>query len=306
MKKGTILKLHEYFFTNHKDEVPRAMKQFFKDDFTGPGGKLNINDDREESLFLEWLTFDYKMQNDRKLMENFIIENPYHLSKQELQVYEDMQMNKYGLYEIKKIKIDEWLELESLSSGKIYKIVEKIGTHEAKTEQIFICRVGKIDGHFEMIGSDPIVLPVHFGDGMKKMFLKDEKGFTPINTREIFLKPSPSKSPTIMEKTITKGASMSNEAIEIKRKKISKKLANLLKETQSPHSLEEILAIIYNEKGQGDMAKIIHMFDDYPQSKLQGLLNLIAEAWNYFPHKQLDNKSPQQKAKELYGDKANN
>ncbi len=81
-----------------------------------------------------------------------------------------------------------------------------------------------------------------------------------------------------------------------KREEIEKEFSRLLKETSSPFSVEHIEDIIYHEKDNDDMMKIIAMFDRGSDiSELENILELTNDAWNYFPHKILDGLSPAEK-----------
>lgn len=77
------------------------------------------------------------------------------------------------------------------------------------------------------------------------------------------------------------------------RKEIEKKLEELLKQTKSDFSLENIKEIIYNEKDQNDLVKIIEIFDKGQNiDDLNSILAIVNDAWNYFPHKCLNGLSP--------------
>jgi len=49
------------------------------------------------------------------------------------------------------------------------------------------------------------------------------------------------------------------------------------------------------EKETDDMQDIITMFDDGNVENLSNVLEIITDAWNYFPHKILDGLSPTEK-----------
>jgi len=87
--------------------------------------------------------------------------------------------------------------------------------------------------------------------------------------------------------------------IFIKRKEIESELENKLKEVRSDFDLEYIKQIIYEEDGTDDLKDIIRMFDTgYGAVDLQDVLELVNDAWNYFPHKILDGLSPAEKLSE--------
>lgn len=84
-----------------------------------------------------------------------------------------------------------------------------------------------------------------------------------------------------------------------RRKEIEKEIKEILKETESDFSLEDVKDAIYNEEEQSDFTKIIAMFDrGGDASELENILELVTDAWNYFPHKILGNISPAEKSLE--------
>ena len=70
----------------------------------------------------------------------------------------------------------------------------------------------------------------------------------------------------------------------------------MLQETGSELGLEDIQQIIFNEDGQDAMTDIIAMFDTGQGAvELQNILEVINDAWNYFPHKIIGGLSPAEK-----------
>ena len=81
-----------------------------------------------------------------------------------------------------------------------------------------------------------------------------------------------------------------------RRKEIEKELLDMLKETKGDFGLGEIKEIIYNEDGQDSLTDIIAMFDTgQGAAELQNVLELVNDAWNYFPHKVIGGISPAEK-----------
>jgi hypothetical protein len=84
--------------------------------------------------------------------------------------------------------------------------------------------------------------------------------------------------------------------ILIRRKQIEEQLEAMLKETESSFSLHDIKDAIFHEEDNDDMTKVIAMFDrGGDASELSNILELVTEAWNYFPHKILNGLSPAEK-----------
>ena len=95
----------------------------------------------------------------------------------------------------------------------------------------------------------------------------------------------------------------SKQQILVRRKEIERELLEMLKETNSDFSLEDVKKIIYNEEDSDDLMRIIAMFDRGGDvSELESILELANDAWNYFPHKIIGGISPAEKLLE-YGQK---
>ncbi len=96
----------------------------------------------------------------------------------------------------------------------------------------------------------------------------------------------------------------SKQQIIERQKEIEQELIEMLKKTKSPFSLEHIKDIVFHEKEQNDMTKIVAMFDRGGDiSELSNILELASDAWNYFPHKILNGLSPAEKLLEYQNKK---
>lgn len=88
----------------------------------------------------------------------------------------------------------------------------------------------------------------------------------------------------------------SKQQIFERRKEIEKELLDMLKETKSDFGLDDIKDAIYNEEETDDMMKVVAMFDrGGDASELSNILELVSDAWNYFPHKVIGGLSPAEK-----------
>ena len=84
----------------------------------------------------------------------------------------------------------------------------------------------------------------------------------------------------------------------ILQKEVEEDVVEMLKECGSRFSLEDVKVAIYNEEESDDMMKVVAMFDrGGEQYELQDILNLVTDAWNYFPHKALNGLSPSEMLK---------
>ena len=82
-----------------------------------------------------------------------------------------------------------------------------------------------------------------------------------------------------------------------RREEIEEELSGLLKKIEREFDLKDIKKIIYNEDGKEDLIRLIFEFDQGKGlTKINdNTLQLINDAWNYFPHKSLGGLCPMEK-----------
>lgn len=89
----------------------------------------------------------------------------------------------------------------------------------------------------------------------------------------------------------------SKQQIIAHRKEIEEDLMEMLRQTESDFSLQHVKDAIFYEEETDDMMKVVAMFDrGGDASELSNILELVTDAWNYFPHKALGGKSPREMA----------
>jgi hypothetical protein len=88
----------------------------------------------------------------------------------------------------------------------------------------------------------------------------------------------------------------SKQQILERRKEIEQELTDILEETKSDFTLDHVRDVIFHEEDNDDMMKVVAMFDrGGDASELSNVLELVTDAWNYFPHKVLGGISPAEK-----------
>ena len=88
----------------------------------------------------------------------------------------------------------------------------------------------------------------------------------------------------------------SKQQVLERRKEIEQEIVDMLKETESDFSFQDVRDAIYNEEDNDDMMKVVAMFDrGGDASELSNVVELVTDAWNYFPHKVLGGISPAEK-----------
>jgi len=96
----------------------------------------------------------------------------------------------------------------------------------------------------------------------------------------------------------------SKQQILERRKEIEQELVEMLKETESDFTLDHVRDVIFHEEDNDDMMKVVAMFDrGGDASELSNVLELVTDAWNYFPHKVLGGISPAEKLLEYQNKK---
>lgn len=101
-----------------------------------------------------------------------------------------------------------------------------------------------------------------------------------------------------------KNASLKIKEILKKRNEIAKELSKMLKKINSPFTIEHIKDIIYHEKDNDDLMKVVSIFDRGQSiEELNRILEIANDAWNYFPHKSLNGLCPMEKILESQQDK---
>jgi hypothetical protein len=89
-------------------------------------------------------------------------------------------------------------------------------------------------------------------------------------------------------------AQLTKQEIIKERREIEEYIVALLKKVKSDFTFKDVTDAIYNETEQGDLTKMIAMFDTGEGDELSNILDILTDAWNYFPHKTLGGKSPEE------------
>ena len=87
---------------------------------------------------------------------------------------------------------------------------------------------------------------------------------------------------------------LTKQEIIDERREIEEYTVALLKKVKSDFTFKDVTDAIYNETEQGDLTKMIAMFDTGEGDELSNILDILTDAWNYFPHKTLGGKSPEE------------
>lgn len=182
MPKGTIVRVIEYYTESEKfeSEITRALLEFFDLDDMAEFEKVEQND-FTDGLINEWLVYDFRLDNNKSLLEDFYIRNPFDLPFADLAIYRDLQKtNIYGFFEVISVDIGNGLRLRDLSSGKKYDVRERSATYDLKPGHLFYNRLAFLDDCWQLVGANSPCLPVAISVRLRQCFLdKKAKRFTP-------------------------------------------------------------------------------------------------------------------------------
>ncbi|MFH0791715.1 MAG: hypothetical protein V1905_00675 [bacterium] len=211
--------------------------------------------------------------------------------------YIDLAMSYFHYFDFK--EGNEWLERGQslapkdpfiLSNVKMMKEIEKdyLGCSANDLQEM---RKEKLDRRVQLSSRISILESYSF----KKPLTKDEAGEireeARLNGLPISVVSEEDERKIIGAKN--KSNSLKVKEILRKRNEIEKKLSNILKEINNPLTLGQIRDIIYREKNDNELTKIIQVFDRGQSIKeLNRIFEIINDAWNYFPHKCLDGLCP--------------
>lgn len=88
----------------------------------------------------------------------------------------------------------------------------------------------------------------------------------------------------------------SEQQILERRREIEQELVDMLNETKGDFTLDHVRDAIFHEEDNDDMMKVVAMFDrGGDATELENVLELVTDAWNFFPHKVLGGISPAEK-----------
>lgn len=289
MKHGMIPSLLDYYYSGpiFAREISRALDEFFGYRVQETG-YLNIENEDVMGLFNEWLVYDFKMTNDRTLLEDFCHNNPLDLPKDELEGYRDLMENTYGMYEILQVTWHEGMTFRDLQTEKEYWVKEKMGTEQARKGQIIFARVGKVAEHWEMIGSNGPVLPIKIGKGVRRYFSEAKDKFTPKKAYEIFYKKDGEEKDPVRnaEKDPVKAGEAFQHALEeikldgfIRAETVKKWIENSDRKESPAHCLDLMYGLLDKEQ-------------NYDEEDINGLIAAFNDFHNSIPQKQLGGKSP--------------
>ncbi|MFZ5376788.1 MAG: hypothetical protein ACOZAN_03950 [Patescibacteria group bacterium] len=245
--------------------------------------QLNVSEEILQGLSSEWLLFDYEPKNGRSLIEQYYFNDPDNLSETELrELRQIIETHSLHLLQTYASSQPPYVFLQSVFTGKKFKVYDRAMSQSINSLQgsIFgrIAKVGKI---YYLVGSNPITFPTRHTQRSIKIFAKEK---TP--------------TPTLKDivKSLVKPKRQNKKIVSIKqeRKKIEKRFCQLATKFLAKATFVEVVEFIYKEKYDRNIANFITdlMKIGIPEVMCIENIDLFQGMWNYFPHKQLEDKCP--------------
>lgn len=119
------------------------------------------------------------------------------------------------------------------------------------------------------------------------------------------MKPSVHKSLEMLRSDVTERecfyfGSVVSETDAVRRKEVETAIWGLLESVKSEFSIHDVRRAIYEEDSTEVMSDIIAMFDTGEGTvELQDIVEVVTDAWNIFPHKTLQGRSPEQMLRDV-------
>ena len=180
MKTGLVGEILNYYFVTEafRPETERALKEFFDLKNISSLSDMKITD-AKSGHFNEWFLYDFKLRNGKSPLEHFCETNPNNWDKENIKAVKDLLINEYGPYEVLEIEPEKGLKIKNLQSNNIYEVEEHKATFQLKRGFLFFGRVGRVDNHWELIGSDSLMMPISFTARAKKLLFGNSEKMTP-------------------------------------------------------------------------------------------------------------------------------
>lgn len=282
------------YANQHESIMRKAVEEFFGKTATDPHME---NIESVSGLFNEWLIFDFKMPSRTTFIVDYYFKNPDSLPKELLEELQQIiETQHFEMLELQSVKRGEWLKVYGLHSGKNYTVYEHSGSLKALEKGTFWGRIAKVHDKYILVGSNPIYFPTTATPRLKKFYLENKPDhFSPKDVLSLVL-PQESK-PSAFEKK-----QMTPYELEKKKESLKEHFEKIQKDNSLSVSFKDIVSFVYNEHYKTNFADF---FTDLvklgvPEKTVFSKADFFNDIWNFFPHKSLNGKSPNEMYKEHY------
>ena len=266
-------------------EAQRGLEEFFgKNAIPDPG------DTELWSYYAEWMMFDFRQKNGRTFLIDCVLLNPDNLDKKIIDQFKQIaESQNYSNYQILDIKRGEWINLEDVYTGKIYKVYDKLGSESIPDEGTMFVRVAKVDGKWCLVGANSAVYPITYTERMRRNlrndFSKNKIKLTPKDYYKLMVeqRKNPPKKPQFLTK----------DQLNNKREELENNFVKKIKKYNAKITFKELLEIFYEENRVNVLDLLLSLGKKgLTERFVMGEMQLLSDIWNHFPHKCLGGKAP--------------
>ena len=286
MLKVRLRKVVDFAYRQGEDFIYSAMDEFFDGEEITPE---NENLASAFDLFNEWLVFEYQGRSQKTVIADYHDQNPDNLPADLLsELKQIIKTNFFDFLEIEKVKPGQWIKVYALSAGKTYQVFDKKGSLSAPSRGTFLGRLAKVDGTWQLVGSDTIILPISHSPRFRKIYREQNKDKISCKLAlSLLLAVKSGGSPKPPRRLTAK-------EVKNKRKNLEKKFNQITKDNNLKITFTELIDFTYNEAYKDNHAD---MFADIiklgiPEEIVFKNAQLFVDIWNFFPHQCLEGKSP--------------
>jgi hypothetical protein len=153
-----------------------ALQREFKSDFENAyefllGHKFQAPNDQESMIefqrALDYFIHDYRLSDDKRVIERFAAEHGKRLSAEERALIEGWQHSRLTAFEVIAIEQGVGMRLRDLVSGEEFDVREKRGTQDLNRWEIVVSRLMRTGAHYEMGGATGMRLPAPYRDWVR-------------------------------------------------------------------------------------------------------------------------------------------
>jgi len=277
------------FANTKQNEVERALQEFF------PSIKAleKVTEDIR-AFFTEWLIFEYKQQSGSTFLVEYILRNTNQADEKEIDQFRQIAKTQwYSDFQIISVVPGSHLVVEDLFTGKVFDVFDKLGSEHLDSHGCLKARAARVDGVYYFVGANPALVPITYTARMKKILRSSEKSKLSVkDTAMIVLDHEMNPPPKIKPLTTAERKE--------KQKDIRDKYQKLAAGQTRMMAWEGVLKHIYNEHGKNvpDFFKNL-IKEGIPEHVFMDHIDLFQDIWNFFPHKELGDKSPDELFTEL-------
>jgi|SRR3989344_95413 len=168
IEPGVIRRMGAYYRNEpeYKFEIARGLAEFYDD---------TRAIDNDNPLFNEWMAYDFRFSDGKRMLEKFYYENPLDIPLYRREIYKSLLENYYGFYDVLEVRRLSGLTIKRIADGREFDVSEVSATFDLDPGDVFVARVAMVLDHYELVGADSKVFKSSQAKSAKERtkFIKD-------------------------------------------------------------------------------------------------------------------------------------